>query len=85
MSPWLNISFFAAVSWPSRSIFYPVVAYNTRQVGAITAHLIDYLHSQLGAPMAMIHLIGHSLGAHSAGYAGSFSQHKIDRITGRKI
>lgn len=59
-----------------------MVADNTKEVGVVTARLIDYLHQQLGSNMNHIHLIGHSLGAHIAGYAGRFAQHTVERISG---
>ncbi|KAK7116823.1 pancreatic lipase-related protein 2-like [Littorina saxatilis] len=58
---------------------------NTRVVGAQVATLIK----TLGVDPAIVHLIGHSLGAHVAGYAGEkfggtyyeFDDRKIGRIT----
>lgn len=60
-----------------------MVAKSTKEVGVVTAGLIDYLHKQLGSNMNLIHLIGHSLGAHVAGFAGKFAQHTVERISGR--
>ncbi|KAJ8305692.1 hypothetical protein KUTeg_016237, partial [Tegillarca granosa] len=53
---------------------------NTRVVGAEIAVLIQSMISQ-GASASNMHLIGHSLGAHIAGYAGERVAH-IGRITG---
>lgn len=52
-------------------------------MGVVVAQLIDYLHIELGAPMENFHVIGHSLGAHAAGYAGSNVKYRIPRITGK--
>lgn len=54
---------------------------NTRVVGAETAVLVQAMISA-GANASMMHLIGHSLGAHIAGYAGERVPH-IGRITGK--
>lgn len=36
--------------------------------------------------MDSIHIIGHSLGAHTAGYAGSYAQTgQVSRITGKLL
>lgn len=75
----------AVVVWNSRSINYPVVAASTKNVGMVTARLIDYLHKIRGSSMKLIHIIGHSLGAHAAGFAGLYSKYKVSRITGIQI
>ncbi|KAK7116539.1 pancreatic lipase-related protein 2-like [Littorina saxatilis] len=75
-----------AVDWKegAKPPNYIRAAANTRVVGAHIATLIK----TLGVDPANVHLIGHSLGAHVAGYAGekfghsSFSRTKIGRITG---
>jgi len=43
---------------------------NTRVVGAQIAQLINTISKTLGQPTSTFHLIGHSLGAHTGGYAG---------------
>lgn len=59
---------------------------NVRLVGAFVAQFINHLVEQYGASPADFHIIGHSLGAHGAGYTGSVTQSaygfKIGRITG---
>ncbi|GFN95196.1 pancreatic lipase-related protein [Plakobranchus ocellatus] len=59
--------------------YYQSVA-NTRVVGAVVALVLQALQS-LGGDPAMFHLIGYSLGAHIAGYAGDRVE-GIGRITG---
>lgn len=80
----MNISTLLAVNWESiaSSGFYFSSAAHTRDVGRYTAELIDYLHRNRGASMQSIHLIGHSLGAHAAGFAGSFTSARVSRISG---
>lgn len=46
------------------------------------SELIYYLHNKLAASWTSIHIIGHSLGAQAAGYAGYFTKGKVGRITG---
>ncbi|XP_019643191.1 PREDICTED: pancreatic triacylglycerol lipase-like [Branchiostoma belcheri] len=63
---------------------YPQVAANARVVGAELARFISFLIEDLGVSSRSIHIIGHSLGAHIAGYAGqrlAKSGSKIGRIT----
>jgi pancreatic triacylglycerol lipase len=48
---------------------YAQATANTRVVGAYTAKLIQEL-SAVGPSLNDFHIIGHSLGAHIAGYAG---------------
>nr|CAH0103127.1 unnamed protein product [Daphnia galeata] len=43
---------------------------NTRLVGLEIAFLVNTMVTKLGAKASDVHLIGHSLGAHAAGYAG---------------
>ncbi|XP_038067060.1 pancreatic lipase-related protein 2-like [Patiria miniata] len=54
---------------------------NIRVVGREVAMTVQYLYAQMGVDRAMVHLIGHSLGAHAAGYAGKHLRN-IGRITG---
>lgn len=67
----------------SSTAFYIGAAFNTRDVGRYTADLIDHLHYEKGLNASSVHIIGHSLGAHIAGFAGrSLSSGKVARITG---
>ncbi|EEC05256.1 alpha/beta hydrolase, putative [Ixodes scapularis] len=54
---------------------------NTRVVGAELAHLIKALHNSTGVRPESFHVVGHSLGAQIAGYAGERLD-KLGRITG---
>ncbi|OWF43647.1 inactive pancreatic lipase-related protein 1-like [Mizuhopecten yessoensis] len=72
-----------AVDWSlgADNINYIKSAANTRVVGATTAKLLEQLHHTTGLSYSRVHLIGHSLGSHIAGYAGR-RVHGIGRITG---
>ncbi|XP_057367453.1 pancreatic lipase-related protein 2-like [Daphnia carinata] len=52
------------------SAFYFQAHANTRLVGLEIALLVNTTVEKLGVKIADVHLIGHSLGAHTAGYAG---------------
>ncbi|WAR22782.1 LIPR2-like protein, partial [Mya arenaria] len=49
---------------------YSQSAANTRVVGALIAHLLNALRDSRSLKFQNVHLVGHSLGAHFAGYAG---------------
>lgn len=74
------------LDWTNGNKFpYTQATANTRVVGALLAQLIRWLETEFGAKRETFHLIGHSLGAHIAGYAGERLQdgsRKLDRITG---
>lgn len=59
---------------------YPQSAANTRIVGLEIAHLLRALQNISGFTLDNVHLIGHSLGAHCASFAGK-SIPGISRIT----
>lgn len=66
---------------------YSQAVANIRLVGAILANVINTMYEELQLKnLDKVHLIGHSLGAHLCGYAGSFLQKnfglKVGRITG---
>ncbi|XP_071953358.1 uncharacterized protein [Antedon mediterranea] len=71
-----------AVDWErgAKDIYYKSVQ-NIQVVGAEVAKFIELLNNELGYPNKNIYIIGHSLGAHAAGYAGAASS-GIGRITG---
>lgn len=55
---------------------------DTRVVGVQVARLVERLTNETGVTLDSVHLIGHSLGAHTAGYAGEALAGKVGRITG---
>ncbi|XP_071953478.1 pancreatic triacylglycerol lipase-like [Antedon mediterranea] len=54
---------------------------NTRVVGREVGMFIQFLQKESGALYVMMHLVGHSLGAHISGFAGETTP-GIGRITG---
>ncbi|XP_011149496.1 pancreatic triacylglycerol lipase isoform X1 [Harpegnathos saltator] len=71
------------VDWAGGSLpLYTQATANTRLVGLELAHLIKHLQTNYGLEPNDVHLIGHSLGAHTAGYAGEKLGGNIGRITG---
>lgn len=64
--------------------WYNDAAKNTQLVGIKLARFIEFLVEQ-GISLDQIHLIGHSLGAHVAGFAGVNMHNKtLSRITGMR-
>ncbi|KAM8865229.1 endothelial lipase [Synchiropus picturatus] len=71
------------VDWiPLALQLYPDAVNHTHDVGLDIAKLLDWLQDELHLSLANVHLIGYSLGAHVAGYAGTFVRGSIGRITG---
>lgn len=75
-----------AIDWgtgASHSLFAASVA-NSRVVGATLASLIERLVDELGVKADQIHVIGFSLGAHIAGFAGKrlTGKYRLGAITG---
>ena len=76
-----------AVDWGGGSgSLYSQSAANTRLVGLEIAHFIENLVAKMGARAEDFHVIGHSLGAHIAGYCGESvikrGLGKLGRISG---
>ena len=70
------------VDWgPGARKVYGQSVQNTRVVGREIGRFAQFLNAETGASYDRMHLVGHSLGAHIAGYAGAF-QPGIGRITG---
>lgn len=61
-------------------------AASTRNVGRNVAMVIEHMVTKHNVNLEDIHIIGHSLGAHTAGFAGMFfnieTGNKVGRITG---
>lgn len=55
---------------------------NTKVVGKAVARVLDWLQEKQNLLLKNVHLIGYSLGAHVAGYAGNYANGTIGRITG---
>lgn len=72
------------VDWSTgaSSMWYPNSRDNTRVVGKIIGKMIEQLVNNTGARLEDMHIIGHSLGAHIAGYAGEALKGKVGRVTG---
>ncbi|KAG7230797.1 hypothetical protein INR49_019611 [Caranx melampygus] len=71
------------VDWlTSAQNHYVVAAQNTKAVGYEVARFIDWIEETTNMPLENLHLIGYSLGAHVAGFAGSHATNKVGRITG---
>ncbi|XP_031558817.1 uncharacterized protein LOC116295201 [Actinia tenebrosa] len=75
------------VDWEARaSMEYLDAARNTRVVGRQLANFVKELHYQFRFNSTKVHVIGHGLGAHVAGFAGAFlrmrNHTRLGRITG---
>ncbi|CAN9512995.1 unnamed protein product [Ophioblennius macclurei] len=71
------------VDWISMAQqLYPDAVNHTHDVGLDIAAMLDWLQDELQLPLQNVHLIGYSLGAHVAGYAGMYVRGTIGRITG---
>ncbi|XP_033628973.1 lipase member I-like [Asterias rubens] len=70
------------VDWGSGARdLYGQAVQNIRVVGRVVAKFAQFLNTEAGTTFANMHLIGFSLGAHIAGYAGAY-QPGIGRISG---
>jgi len=76
---------FIAVDWTALSagLNYPLIAaQNVPLAGDRVALFLDFLIGQ-GVPLASLHVIGHSLGAHVSGNVGeNLRSGRLPRITG---
>ena len=55
---------------------------DSRQVARLLGGLLELLHTEKGLAYEDVHMVGHSLGAHLAGFAGEYVQGQVGRITG---
>jgi hypothetical protein len=73
-------------SWLAAGPWYDVAAAGTRVVGTKIGHLLNFLVRNGYTTVDKIHMTGHSLGAHVAGYTGKtfFELYgaKLPRVTG---
>eukprot|EP00064_Thunnus_orientalis_P010797 superscaffoldBa00001498_g10824 len=70
------------VDWLSMAQqLYPDAVNYTHTVGLDIAAMLNWLQDERQLPLENVHLIGYSLGAHVAGYAGTFVEGTIGRIT----
>uniref|UniRef100_A0A7N4PAJ8 Lipase G, endothelial type n=1 Tax=Sarcophilus harrisii TaxID=9305 RepID=A0A7N4PAJ8_SARHA len=70
------------VDWlPLAHQLYTDAVNNTREVGSKIAKMLNWLQEKEHFSLENVHLIGYSLGAHVAGYAGNFVRGTIGRIT----
>ncbi|XP_007197288.2 endothelial lipase [Balaenoptera acutorostrata] len=71
------------VDWlPLAHQLYTDAVNNTREVGHSVARMLNWLQGKEDFSLGDVHLIGYSLGAHVAGYAGNFVKGTVGRITG---
>ena len=79
---------FQLFAWPpGLTLLFQAVA-NARLVGAQIAYLIQILNHVTGVSTKSVHIIGHSLGAHIAGYAGkrlANEKFTLGRISGMEL
>jgi len=79
----VNWETLANLATASGGICYDVASQSTRLVGQKTAKFIEYLVKHGYTTLDKVHVLGHSLGAHCAGFTGKFlTIGKLPRITG---
>ncbi|KAK8729087.1 hypothetical protein OTU49_008620 [Cherax quadricarinatus] len=73
-----------SVNWSSGSmtIGYYVIQGRVSGVGEDISKLLIFLQDVTGLTPDLVHLIGHSLGAHAAGFTGKMMNGTLSRITG---
>ena len=73
------------VDWSigAKTLDYFSARYQIENVGIVIAKQLDFLHERVGLNMSSVTLIGFSLGAHIAGYAGkNVKTGRIGKIVG---
>ena len=75
-----------SIQWPSGSAYFVIdyyhVVWHVPVVGKEASTLLHLLQELKGATHDHVHIIGHSLGAHIAGFVGKNVRVPIARITG---
>lgn len=73
-----------SVNWAAGSITaeYYIVNGRVPEVGEEVSKLLLFLQKATGLTPDLVHIIGHSLGAHVAGYTGKKLNGTVARITG---
>lgn len=71
------------VDWSNANQFpYGRAVANSRQVGRMVGQMIRSLGASRNSSPAQFHILGHSLGAHVAGFAGKALNGQLGQITG---
>ncbi|XP_015586898.1 pancreatic triacylglycerol lipase isoform X2 [Cephus cinctus] len=71
------------VGWgPLAAELYPIAANNTQRVGEFVGSFLEFLNRESNLEYKDVHISGHSLGSHVAGFAGAYLEGRIGRITG---
>ncbi|KAL7643138.1 UNVERIFIED_CONTAM: hypothetical protein RMT77_006428 [Armadillidium vulgare] len=83
----ISVNFWQLVAKPSNTdLDYPPAVCNSYKVGNFSAHFFDWLGKSANLKASSMHIIGHSLGAHTAGvmahYMIKLTIGKVSRITG---
>lgn len=82
-----RVNFFI-VDWGemAKNKYYYTSAAFTKILGRQLSSFIKFLHDEMHIDLDLVHIIGHSLGAHAAGFSGKSLQNNynltIGRITG---
>lgn len=63
-------------------LFSEVIDDSVLQVGRYLAKFLEFLRMKGNLVLNDVHILGHSLGAHVAGFTGAYMSGKIGRITG---
>lgn len=73
----------ASSTGPASGLFYLLAVQNVRTVGERIGGFLSWLHEQNIINLSSTHIIGHSLGAHVAGWAGAEIYVKTGKNVGR--
>ncbi|XP_027214553.2 pancreatic lipase-related protein 2 [Penaeus vannamei] len=74
-----------SVDWRTMVVppWYNYAVENVYRVSNYTAGLLDWLHDATGLQASQLHIVGHSLGAHTAGMTGKrVTSGQVARVTG---